>query len=290
MKLLEIIERTANPAPWSEGDNIPWHEPAFSRRMLQEHLSQEHDAASRRFTGIERHVHWIHSEVLSARPTKILDLGCGPGLYTSRLAQLGHTCVGIDYSPASVAYAQHLAASENLRCRYQLDDIRTADYGSGYGLVMLIFGEFNVFRPRDARKILRKAYFALTDGGLLLLEPHTFAAVQGLGEEDSSWYSAQAGLFSERPHLCLQEGLWDPHSSTATVRYFVIDGRTGDATQHAQSFQAYTEDELFSVLSNSGFTEPRVYPSLTGAESEATGSAMAVNLFALVARKRPDET
>lgn len=27
---------------------IPWDDPAFSRRMRQEHLSQEHDRASRR--------------------------------------------------------------------------------------------------------------------------------------------------------------------------------------------------------------------------------------------------
>jgi 2-polyprenyl-3-methyl-5-hydroxy-6-metoxy-1,4-benzoquinol methylase len=102
--------------------------------MLQEHLSQEHDAASRRTPIIDRHVHWIHAELLSSHPTAILDLACGPGLYSSRLARLGHTCLGIDYSPASIAYAQDLAATGNLQCRYQLGDIRESDYGTGYGL------------------------------------------------------------------------------------------------------------------------------------------------------------
>ena len=58
--------------------------------MLQEHLSQEHDAASRRAPIIDRHVHWIHAALLSSHPTAILDLACGPGLYSSRLARLGH--------------------------------------------------------------------------------------------------------------------------------------------------------------------------------------------------------
>ena len=40
------------------------------------------------------------------RGARVLDLGCGPGLYTTRLAKLGHTCVGIDFSPASIAYAK----------------------------------------------------------------------------------------------------------------------------------------------------------------------------------------
>ncbi len=49
MKTLStIISRTSNPTPWSEGDNIPWNDPEFSERMLLEHLTQEHDLASRR--------------------------------------------------------------------------------------------------------------------------------------------------------------------------------------------------------------------------------------------------
>src|SRR5512139_3579983 len=104
MDLLELIRRQPVPVPWSEGEKIPWNDPDFSRRMLLEHLSQEHDAASRRFETIDRHVHWIHHAVLSGQPTRILDLGCGPGLYSSRLARLGHECVGIDFSPASIAH------------------------------------------------------------------------------------------------------------------------------------------------------------------------------------------
>ena len=38
--LMEIVERHKRPAPWTEGDNIPWNEPGFSERMLAEHLSQ----------------------------------------------------------------------------------------------------------------------------------------------------------------------------------------------------------------------------------------------------------
>jgi SAM-dependent methyltransferase len=203
------------------------------------------------------------------------------------LARLGHACLGIDYSPASIAYARDLAAAGNLKCKYQLGDIRDSDYGTGYGLAMLIFGEFNVFPPQDARAILRKAHSALQDGGLLVLEPHTFTTVQNLGEEGSSWYSAHSGLFSDRPHLCLQENLWDPLTCTATIRYFVIDGATGEVTRYAQSFQAYTDGELATLLSECGFTEPRMHPSLTGDESGAEPSAFTAGLFALVARKQP---
>lgn len=280
MTLFDIVRRPANPLPWSEGDNIPWHDPDFSRRMLQEHLSQDHDAASRRFVKIDHHVRWIHHELLSGHPTRILDLGCGPGLYTTRLARLGHECVGIDYSPASIAHARDLAARENLRCRYVHQDIRTAEYGTGFGLAMLIFGEFNVFRPTDAWTILKKARQALTAGGLLLLEPHAFSTIQRVGQLAPSWYSAERGLFSDRPHLYLQESAWDAIRAAATIRYFVIDAATAHLDRYAQSLQAYTDAQYQAMLVQGGYDQIRFYPSLGDPEDEADG-----DFFALVGRK-----
>ena len=106
MPLSGIVSRQPAAEPWVEGEKIPWHDPEFSRRMLAEHLTRQHDAASRRFEKIDGHVAWIHHELLKGTPTRVLDLGCGPGLYTSRLARLGHECVGVDISPASVAHAK----------------------------------------------------------------------------------------------------------------------------------------------------------------------------------------
>jgi SAM-dependent methyltransferase len=279
LKLLDIVNRSPAPEPWAEGDNIPWHDPDFSERMLKEHLSQEHDAASRRFDIIDQHVRWIHHELLLGRPTRVLDLGCGPGLYTSRLARLGHRCVGIDYSPASIAYARAQTSIENLACRYLCEDIRAADYGTGFGLAMLIFGEFNVFRPEDARIILHKANRALAAGGLLLLEPHAFSTIQRMGRLTPSWYTAMGGLFADDPHLCLQESFWDSSTWTATVRYYVIDASSGQVDGHAQSLQAYTDKQYRTVLAESGFGDIEFHHSLTGHKDTD-------DFFAVVGRKR----
>src|SRR5690606_20602327 len=123
MKLLDLIERKAVPEPWSEGEKIPWNDAEFSRRMLDEHLSQAHDAASRRAEKIDQHVAWIHRAHLAGEATQIIDLGCGPGLYAMRLARLGHEVVGIDFSPAAIAYAQAQAEREALSCRFIEADI-----------------------------------------------------------------------------------------------------------------------------------------------------------------------
>lgn len=278
MSLLSLISRIPAPEPWSEGDNIPWNEPGFSARMLTEHLSQDHDAASRRLEKIDRHVRFIH-HLLGERPARILDLGCGPGLYATRLARLGHRVSGIDYSPASVEYARNLAESAGLACRFELADLRTAVFGSGYDLVQLIYGELNVFPRPVAADILQRAYAALNDGGLLLLEPHTFEGVRGTGCRQE-WWTSTGGLFSPRPHLVLEETFWDDATHTRTDRYYVIDAETAAISRHAASYQAYRPDEYNRLLTEAGFNTVQVYPSLTGDEDPRQPG-----LFVLSARK-----
>ncbi|MCJ7714961.1 MAG: methyltransferase domain-containing protein [Anaerolineales bacterium] len=262
MNLLDVVQRTDNPQPWSEGEKIPWNSPGFSERMLKEHLSQDHDAASRRFKTIDNHIDWIHNQVLKGIPTRILDLGCGPGLYTNRLAELGHSCVGIDFSPASITYASEKAKEAGLDCTYYLEDIRKADFGKDFGLVMSIFGEFNVFRPKEAKQILEKSHQALVPDGYLLLEPHTYEAVVNLGENPAAWHSVEEGLFSEEPHLYLQENFWDQEEKVAIQRYFIITAESADVTFHSSSTKAYTEEEYRTLLQQVGFDKIKVYPSV----------------------------
>lgn len=247
--------------------------------MLTEHLSQAHDAASRRSTIIDQHVDWIHTSLLACSPNPILDLCCGPGFYTSRLARLGHTCIGIDYSPASIEYAISTTSSDQLACNYFCQDIRQAEYPPGMGLVMLIYGEFNVFRPDDAAIILDKAFQVLKSGGMLLLEPHPFPVVVRLGEAPPSWYSSLGGLFSKHAHIVMQENFWDAGVHVSSMRYYVIDAVSGQVTRFAQSMQAYQDDEYRTLLTSHGFEDLQILPGLLGEGSPQ-------DLIAIVARKR----
>ncbi|OGN93890.1 MAG: hypothetical protein A2Z71_06100 [Chloroflexi bacterium RBG_13_50_21] len=278
MNLTNLINRSSPPLPWDEGDNIPWNEPGFSRRMLDEHLSQAHDTASRRFAIIDQHVDWIHNKLLAGRLTTILDLCCGPGFYTSRLAKLGYTCQGIDYSPASIEYAISTAEREQLACTYSCQDIRQIEFPQNIDLVMLIYGEFNVFRPNHAGIILDKIWHALAPGSILLMEPHPFSLVKHLGEAPSSWYSSSGSLLSERPHVVLQENFWDEITKTATSRYFVLDAQSGKITRFAQSMQAYQDEEYRSLLISHGFKDVQLLPGLLG-------EGLPQDLIAIIANK-----
>ena len=247
-----LVNRTSPPEPWSEGDKIPWNEPAFSERMLREHLTQDHDAASRRDDTIDLQVAWLDA-LLESAPSRILDLGCGPGLYAERLANRGHRVHGIDFSPASIRHAQETAVSGDLELTYEHGDIRTVEYGDGFDLAMLIYGELNVFRREDALAILAKARAALGPGGRLIIEPHTVEAVRARGNSPRSWYAVESGLFSDRPHVVLEESFWDESHTIATHRWYVIDIQTAAVECHADAMQAYTDAEHVALLEEVGF-------------------------------------
>lgn len=284
MTLFDLITRSLPPVPWAEGENIPWSEPAFSRRMLKEHLDQTHNLASRSFEILDRQVAWIQTAVLDGRATRILELACGPGLYLERLARLGHDCHGIDYAPASVEHARGVAERECLRCIYRQEDIRTAPFGTGFGLVMLVFGQLNVFRRQEAADILRRAFEALEPGGVLLLEPQRFETVERTGRSGTAWYvcGEGGGLFSEAPHLCLSEAFWDPIRLTATQRFHIVNACDGTTASHAMSIEAYDDAQYRALLAQAGFEEIRFHPSLIGEPVDE--ESQAVNLV-LTARR-----
>jgi 2-polyprenyl-3-methyl-5-hydroxy-6-metoxy-1,4-benzoquinol methylase len=267
MNIMQMITRIETPEPWSEGEKIPWNDLGFSERMLEYHLTQDHDLASRRFEIIDRHVEWIHNK-LRGKPSKILDLACGPGLYSNRLTKLGHSLRGIDFGPASIKYAREQAIKDEVEIDYVLEDIRTADYKDNNDVVLFIYGEFNVFKQSDLKRVLKKAYDSLKEGGLFIAEPNRYETVKQVGTSPASWYSSQKGLFSPKPHLCLMENFWDEEKHVATTRYFIIDAETNNVTLHASSMVAYTREDLKQMLGEVGFKDILFYESLSGGEED----------------------
>ncbi len=250
----------ANAVSSTAGRKIPWDEPGFSKRMLAEHLTQDHDLASRKQVSIDEHVAWIQSNMLTRGPAKILDLGCGPGFYAERLAALGHTVEAMDFSPASIEYAVENSTHKNA-CNYRHDDIRTADYGDLYDAVLLVFGEFNVFSKDEAREILKKMYASLKPGGQLLIEATRFEVIEGIGTAGPSWYAVGSGLFSDNPHIVLMSNRWDTDSSFADQQFTVIEAETSVVESYRSVTQAYTEKEFLDMLTVVGFAACDVIPA-----------------------------
>jgi 2-polyprenyl-3-methyl-5-hydroxy-6-metoxy-1,4-benzoquinol methylase len=92
---LELFQRSEN--------NI-WTDKYIGKNILQSHLNENNNAASRQYDSRINIIKWIHKVI---KPNaKIVDLGCGPGLYAYKLGKLGHSVFGIDVNKESIKYAK----------------------------------------------------------------------------------------------------------------------------------------------------------------------------------------
>lgn len=231
---------------------IPWNDADFSQRMLENHLSQEHDWASRKLAVIERQVDWLCSQL--APDAQVLDLGCGPGFYTQLLAKRGFCCTGVDFSPASITYAQQQAQTAGLDIDYQLLDVRSYRPTKKFDFIMMTFGELNVFSAADAKSLLKHCANWLTPNGKLLVEVHSFDEVKRQGQAEPSWQRHSQGLFLDAPHLLLTEHAWDEALQTSSTLFWVIE-ENGKVTRFGSRMQAWQDEEYLQLLNECGFNK-----------------------------------
>lgn len=267
---------TENDKIWNGSYKIPWDEPDFSKRMLNEHLSQDHDLASRRMEWVEQQVQWIHDQVVNGEPSNILDIGCGPGLYLHRLVQLGHRCLGIDFGPASVEYAyEH--NPDNSRCEFVLGDIRDVSFGGPHQLAMMLYGELNVFSPTDALLVLRKAQASLAPQGRLIVEMQAASAVEDLGRSDSSERKLDAGLFSDSAHSCRTENEWLPEQKVAIQTFSITEAKDETKRVYRSTTKAWSDSDIINLITDAGFSTPlrsEAWPSNSEALSLWTATSL----------------
>jgi 2-polyprenyl-3-methyl-5-hydroxy-6-metoxy-1,4-benzoquinol methylase len=70
-------------------------------------------------------------------PMKILDLACGFGRHTNRLAALGHSVTGVDYMPGFLMLAQETAAEMGVQVDYRQGDMRQISFHEAFDRVQL---------------------------------------------------------------------------------------------------------------------------------------------------------
>lgn len=87
--------------------------------MLQHHLTPDDDLASRTHAFIDASVAWLRERLGLGAGSRVLDLGCGPGLYAHRLARAGVEVLGIDVSRRSLEHARTVAEREGLPARFR---------------------------------------------------------------------------------------------------------------------------------------------------------------------------
>lgn len=278
-RLFECLADSAKkPDLFEPGEPLFWDDPHISESMLKAHLNPDFDGASRTCPTIEKTVeHLINFSILKPG-NRVLDLGCGPGLYSSRLCQRGLHVTGVDISRRSIEYAQKKAAQLRLDIEYICRDFFDINDEERFDCVLQIYGELSTFSDEARNHLLGIIHKALKKDGLFVFDVSTRVLRMREGLRNR-WYFAEEGFWRPASHLVLEQGFDYPENDTWLNQYIVIDEDSKIKTYRIW-FHDYSLQTITQVLNDNGFRVECVWNDLTG-EVYADGG----DWIAIAARK-----
>ena len=265
--LRKIYQRPAKPEEWKFDGNLPWADPVFGERMLQEHLDDTHGAASRVSAERDRQIEWIWHRLGLQNGTRLADITCGPGLYGVEFARRGAQVTGVDFAPTSIRHARQWATDEGLenRCDFQQQDIRQLDLPeSQFDAAILLYGQLGVFPRPEAAAILAELCKILVPGGWLVLEMLDPAKVDRT--DTNWWFTDDSGIWGDSPFLHLGERFWNEAEQLSTERFHTLDLTSGALREMQLNDQVYHPTALADLLRDAGFNAPDLAPGWNGLE------------------------
>lgn len=272
--ILQTVHKySVKPPLFEPGEEKFWDDDHISIGMLQAHLSQEHEAASRKTEAIDAQVEHLTFTGILKEDDRILDLGCGPGLYTSRLCRKGLKVTGVDFSRRSIEYAVKYAVENDLDIDYRLADFFSIDFSGEFDAAMQIYGELNTFSDEKRDAFLASIHKALKPDGLFIFDVTTsvLRRKEGAGNR---WYLFEDGFWRPGKHLFLEEGFGYPEDNVWLDQYIIIDDK--EVTVYRNWFHDYTLHTINVVLEKTGFSILQIWNDLDGTPYEEGGDWLAV--------------
>ncbi|HPC09177.1 MAG TPA: class I SAM-dependent methyltransferase [Smithella sp.] len=276
-KQLEEINTPPEPFQFYTAEDL-WTDEHTSKHMLMFHLDEELDASSRNIAFIDRSVDWIVSRFNIGAGQRIADFGCGPGLYTTRLARRHAVVTGIDFSKRSIQYAQETAIGEKLPIRYVNRNYLDFETDERFDLILMIMCDFCALSPAQRKTMLAKFHRLLDPAGSVLLDVYSLNA------------------FNEREEKALYEpnlldGFWSPdkyYGFLNTIKYekekVVLDKYTIIEAERTRTIynwlQYFSPEDVEREFSACGFAIENYYADVAGTPFSAQSRE-----FAIIARK-----
>ena len=149
-----------------------WTNEHTAQQMLQYHLNDDIEASSRNSAFIEKSCNWI-AEHFKITGKKIIDFGCGPGLYATRLAQKGAFVTGIDFSENSINHARTEAKKKRLSIHYIVSDYLDFETTEKFDLIIMIMCDFCALSPAQRTILLAKFKALLKPEGSILVDVYS---------------------------------------------------------------------------------------------------------------------
>lgn len=258
-KLLQYLSK--KPDLYEASTSKFWDDEHISKGMLEAHLNPEWEAATRKLNFVRQSVDFIADFAKDLRDPKLLDLGCGPGIYAELLAGKGVQVTGMDMSPRSIRYARESALRKELKINYINQNYLELDYDSEFDIITLIYCDFGVLDPTQRNILLNKIIRALKPGGIFIVDAWTPNLYKDR-EEKKEWSYHNGGFWCEEPYACLSTFYRYDECNTFADQYVII------RDERIECFNiwnhAFTLDEIRADFTTAGFTQVDFYGDVAG--------------------------
>lgn len=257
---IDLIKKlTTKPQLYEKGTSVMWTDPYISKQLLEMHINPDNDLASRSRNKIENIIKWILKKANNPK-MKILDLGCGPGLYTELLTQKGHSVTGIDFSENSIQYAKKQAKEKQLDIEYLNINYQELDFDNQFDLVILIYLDLCVLMPEERDKVLINIYRALKKGGLFICDVVNEKNIEKK-IIPQSWEVQKKGFWKNAPYIALSNGYHYPEAKVFANHHLVI-GKNNKVDTYIFWNHYYAKYDLIPIFKSKGFTKVKNYENV----------------------------
>lgn len=269
-----LADFLARPAPFSVSTTETlWTDPHIASQMLRFHLDDNNDLASRRASAIDAFVGWVDQRFPLAG-TAVTDLGCGPGLYTSRYAERSADVTGIDFSLNSLAYARGAAERSGLSIDYRRADYLRDGLPGSQDLVTMIYGDFCAMAPDKRRLVLQKVKAALKPTGVFVFDVFSTAMFAELREETLIENRLMDGFWAAGDYVGIKTTRLYPDEAIGLDRYMIV--APDRSFQVYNWMQYYTPETISAEVLAAGYSSAEIADFATGGPWPGGATAFAV--------------
>lgn len=251
-----------------------WENSHISKGLLKAHLDVSLDSATRNHEFVHKSVEWISMLVPPKEYPELLDLGCGPGIYTELFYKKGYSVTGIDLSQNSIQYAVNSAYKNELCIKYILDDYTKLHFTCKYNLITLIYCDFGILPTQTRRELLEKIYKALLPNGVLIFDVFTPLKYEGI-QESKSWDISENGFWHEKLCLTLNSFYRYDEDNTFLNQYTLVT-KDSEIFKYNVWEHTFTIKELEYELTHAGFNDINFFSDVTGKDCNKTDHTICV--------------
>jgi len=275
----ELVKISHRPEPFEFYTAADlWADEHRSRQMLAYHLNSDVDLSSRREEFIYSSVAWIASQFGVKSGMRIADFGCGPGLYTTRLARGGANVTGVDFSKNSIEYARKVASSERLDIEYVHEDYLEFETEERFDLVQMIMCDFCALSPTQRRQMLDKFHRILRPDGAVLLDVYSLGAFERRREAASYERNQLDGFWSPEEYYGFLNTFKYDEAKVVLDKYTIVEAEKTSVVYNW--LQYFSPASLRKEFAEAGFCVQSSYANVAGEPFDETADE-----FAVVARK-----